>query len=84
MRTLDLTPATWVQEQAEISAREIRAKNYSAARKNHKENVNELVCGIMLATFIVGFLMMGLFMQQRQKGNENVWRFLYNKEKDFR
>lgn len=60
-KAIDCTPITWVQERSD-SARENRARNYCATRKASKENTNEVLCGIILGAFIVGFFLMGMCM----------------------
>lgn len=60
MKAIELTTVSWVQEKSELVTREDRARRYSAAKKNRKENINEILGGIIMATFMVCIFFIGM------------------------
>ena len=59
---IDCTLVSVAQKKAEFHARESRAKNYSAATKKKKENLNELASGLIWGVFLTVMLCIGFML----------------------
>lgn len=71
MKAIECTTVAWVQEKRETEERQNRARiysasrNYSAAntkRNRRKENINEILCGLMVGAFMMGFFLLGFIV----------------------
>ena len=59
MRNIDCTTVSWVQEKSERATRENRAERYSAKVSRRKENMNELISGLVMFGFFVTLIGLG-------------------------
>ena len=59
---IDCTLVLVAQEKAEFHARENRAKNYSAAMRKKKENLNELASGLIWGVLLTIILCIGFMI----------------------
>lgn len=60
-KVIDCTTIAWVQEKADC-VREIPTRNGSSKRKAYNDNINEIIAGMIGATFIVGLFFIGMIV----------------------
>ena len=59
---IDCTLVSVAQKKAELAARENKARRCSATKRNRKDNLNEVVSGLIWGTFMICLLYVGIFM----------------------
>ena len=59
MRNIDCTTVSWVQEKSNLAARENIARRYSTKVSKRKENIEEVLCGVIISGVMCAILILG-------------------------